>query len=55
VDSSEGGGEGMKNRRKKNNRLLAYQAEEVFKEAVTEAIAEHRATKFLLPSFGTRK
>jgi hypothetical protein len=42
VDSSEGGGEGMKNRRKKNNRPLAYRAEEALKKAVAEAIAEHR-------------
>ena len=34
--------EGKKNRRKKNHRLLAYQAEEALKRAIVEAIAEHK-------------
>jgi hypothetical protein len=51
VDSSEGGGEGVKNRRKKNNRLLAYQAEEVFKEAVAGATADHRPNGVPIPIF----
>jgi hypothetical protein len=55
VDSSEGGGEGMKNRRKKNNRLLAYQAEEVLRKLSLKRSLNIGATKFLLPSFGTRK
>jgi hypothetical protein len=32
----------MKNWRRKNHRPLAYRAEEALKEAVAEAIAEHR-------------
>lgn len=32
----------MKNRPKKNHKVLAYQAEEALKKAVAEAIAEHR-------------
>ena len=55
MDSSEGGGEGMKNRRKKNNRLLAYQAEEVFKKAVAEAIAEHRRNEVPIAIFRDEK
>ncbi|MGA2465580.1 MAG: hypothetical protein ABSH06_14635 [Thermodesulfobacteriota bacterium] len=45
----------MKNRRKKNNRLLAYQAKEVFKEAVAEAIAEHRRNEVPIAIFRDEK
>jgi len=41
----------MKNRRKKNSRLLAYQAEEVFKEAV----AEHRRNEVPIAIFRDEK
>jgi len=45
----------MKKRRKKNNRLLAYQAEEALKEAVAEAIAEHRPNEVPIAIFRDEK